>query len=262
MPARPHIRQPCSPGGRALRAAAIVAGYGDLPIVHRADLQVGQGQVAAIVGPNGAGKSTLLKAMVGGARVISGNVYLGETDVTRKPLDFLARQGLAYIPQVGDCFDNMKVRENLDLGGYMLKRAQRAERQEEVLTIFPALRNKLRSVAATLSGGERKMLAVARTLMLGANVLLLDEPTAGLSPELTTRVLQEQVAALAQHRKAVLIVEQKAEAVLEVADWAYVMVAGEIMLSLPAGELRKRTDIAEVFLGGALPDASDNKDRP
>lgn len=262
MPSRSEIRQDRNAADLALRASAIIAGYGDLPIVRGVDLEVPHGRLAAIVGPNGAGKSTLLKALVGAARLISGKVYLGETDVTRKPLEFLARNGLAYIPQVGDCFDALKVRENLDLGGYMLKRAERAERLEEVLTIFPALRLRLKSIAATLSGGERKMLAVGRTLMLGANVLLLDEPTAGLSPELTARVLDEQVAALARHGKAVLIVEQKAEATLGVADWAYVMIAGEVVLSSPAGELRKRTDIAEVFLGGALPDANAKRTWP
>ncbi|MGH9298231.1 MAG: ABC transporter ATP-binding protein, partial [Acidimicrobiales bacterium] len=237
----------------ALRATGVVAGYGDLAIVHGADVAVDAGQIVAIIGPNGAGKSTLLKALVGGARLLSGRVFLGEADVTGKPLEYLARRGLAYIPQVGDIFDALRVRENLDLGGYMLTRNERAQRLEETLTIFPALRSMLKRSAATLSGGERKMLAVARTLMLGATVFLLDEPTAGLSPELTSRVFDEQVATLARHGKAVLIVEQKAEAVLEISNWAYVMVAGEVVMSLPASELRQRADIGEVFLGGALP---------
>lgn len=251
---------PTRPGGDspeaapALRAVEVVAGYGDLRIVHGADVEVGHGQVAAIVGPNGAGKSTLLKAVVGAARLISGRVFLGDEDVTHQPLEYLARRGIAYIPQVGDSFDALRVRENLDLGGYLVSRSERAQRLEETLTIFPALRDKLKRFASTLSGGERKMLAVARTLMLGATVFLLDEPTAGLSPELTSRVLDEQVAALAHHGKSVLIVEQKAEAVLEIADWAYVMVAGQVAMSLPALDLRERSDIGEVFLGGALPE--------
>ncbi len=165
---------------------------------------------------------------------------------------------LAYIPQVGDVFDALRVRENLDLGGYLLTRSDRAQRLEETLVIFPALRGKLKRSASTLSGGERKMLAVARTLMLGAEVFLLDEPTAGLSPSLTSRVFDEQVVPLARHGRSVLIVEQKAEAVLEISDWAYVMVAGEVAMSLPASELRQRADIGEVFLGGGLPERGQN----
>ncbi len=253
-PSDPVAGNGLEPSRPALRATSIVAGYGDLPIVHGADVEVGGGQIAAVIGPNGAGKSTLLKALVGAARLMSGQVFLGETDVTGRPLEHLARHGLAYIPQNGDTFDALRVRENLDLGGYLLPRAERARRMEETLSIFPALKPMMKRFAATLSGGERKMLAVARTLMLGASVLLLDEPTAGLSPELTARVLDEQVAALARHGKAVLIVEQKAEAALAISDWAYVLVAGNVAISMPAAELRSRSDIGEVFLGGSLPE--------
>ena len=185
----------------ALAIRGLTAGYGGPPIVTNLDMDVARGQVVAVVGPNGAGKSTLLKAILGIARVEAGRVELNGADITGLPLEKLARLGVGYVPQVDDVFDGLRVRENLDMGGYLFSKAERAERMERALTVFPQLRPRLNRYVETLSGGERKMTAIARVLMLDPSVLILDEPTAGLSPELSKAVLETQVRALGRSRQ-------------------------------------------------------------
>jgi ABC-type branched-subunit amino acid transport system ATPase component len=237
----------------ALAIRGITAGYGGPPIVTDLDMDVAKGQVVAVIGPNGAGKSTLLKAILGIARVHAGRVELNGTDVTGLPLEKLARLGIGYVPQVDDVFDGLRVRENLDMGGYLFNRAERAERMERALTVFPQLRPRLNRYVETLSGGERKMTAIARVLMLDPSVLVLDEPTAGLSPELSKAVLETQVRALGDLGKAVLLVEQKAVAALGISDWAYMLVRGEVVMSADAKEVLAKPDMREIFLGATAP---------
>jgi ABC-type branched-subunit amino acid transport system ATPase component len=232
-------------------AAGLTAGYGDIPVVRDVSVSVRSGQIAALVGPNGAGKSTLLKAILGLARVMSGQVLLDGRDVTGLPLQQLARRGVGYVPQVDDVFGTLRVSENLEMGGYLLPRAERAARAEAVLEVFPHLRPRLHRFVGTMSGGERKMAAVARALMLSPRVLVLDEPTAGLSPELTSVVLSGQLRTLADAGHAVLLVEQKAHAALALADWAYVLTGGTVAMSAPAAEVLADPSIGELFLGGA-----------
>jgi ABC-type branched-subunit amino acid transport system ATPase component len=207
----------------------------------------------AVVGPNGAGKSTLLKAILGIARVQAGRVELNGADVTGVPLEKLARLGIGYVPQVDDVFDGLRVRENLDMGGYLFNRAERAERMERALEVFPQLKPRLNRYVETLSGGERKMTSIARVLMLDPSVLILDEPTAGLSPELSRTVLESQVRMLGDLGKAVLLVEQKAVAALGVSDWAYMLVRGEVVMSADAHEVLEKPDMREIFLGATAP---------
>ncbi|HSS89018.1 MAG TPA: ABC transporter ATP-binding protein [Streptosporangiaceae bacterium] len=233
----------------ALATHQLTAGYGDVPVVRGVDLTVGEGQLVAVVGPNGAGKSTLLKAILGLARVMGGRGLADGRDITGRPLDQLARLGIGYVPQV-DVFDPLKVSENLNMGGYLLGKADRIARMEEVLAIFPALRSKLNRYVSTMSGGERKMTAIARALMLSPRVLVLDEPTAGLSAVLTESVLADQVRALADRGHAVLLVEQKAQAALRLAHTASVLVRGQVVMSAPAAEVLASREMAEVFLGG------------
>ena len=234
----------------ALATHQLTAGYGDVPVVRGVDLTVGEGQLVAVVGPNGAGKSTLLKAILGLARVMGGRVLADGRDITGRPLDQLARLGIGYVPQVDDVFDPLKVSENLNMGGYLLGKADRIARIEEVLAIFPALRSMLNRHVGTMSGGERKMTAIARALMLSPRVLVLDEPTAGLSAVLTESVLTGQVRALADRGHAVLLVEQKAQAALRLAHTASVLVRGQVVMSAPAAEVLASREVAEVFLGG------------
>ena len=247
----PPQAEPAQPAP-ALATSQLVAGYGDVPVIRGVDLEVRTGQLVAVVGPNGAGKSTLLKAILGLARIMGGRVLADGTDITGRPLDQLARHGVGYVPQVDDVFDSLKVIENLNMGGYLLGKAERAERTAEVLDIFPALRSRLTRYVGTMSGGERKMTAIARALMLNPRVLILDEPTAGLSAALTDTVLTDQVRALADHGHAVLLVEQKAQAALRLADTASVLVQGQVAMSAPAAEVLTSSEMAEVFLGGRV----------
>jgi ABC-type branched-subunit amino acid transport system ATPase component len=251
-----HLAGPAEPGAEdtepvpALAIHRLVAGYGDVPVIRGVDLAVREGQLVAVVGPNGAGKSTLLKAILGLARVMGGRVLADGRDITGRPLDQLVRLGIGYVPQVDDVFDPLKVSENLNMGGYLLGKADRIARLEEVLAIFPALRSRLNRYVGTMSGGERKMTAIARALMLSPRVLVLDEPTAGLSAVLTESVLADQVRALADRGHAVLLVEQKAQAALRLADTASVLVRGQVVMSAPAAEVLASREVAEVFLGG------------
>jgi len=240
--------------GPALAIRGVTAGYGDAAIVTEVDVDVNPGQVVAVVGPNGAGKSTLLKAILGIARLISGRVELNGKDVTGLPLPQLARLGIGYVPQLDDVFEALRVRENLDMGGYLFPARVRAARMESTLEVFPQLRSKLNRFVETLSGGERKMTAIARVLMLDPSVLLLDEPTAGLSPELSRQVLEEQIRTLGKHGKAVLLVEQKAVAALGIADWAYMMVGGKVVMSARGSDVLAKPEMREIFLGAKAPD--------
>jgi ABC-type branched-subunit amino acid transport system ATPase component len=246
---------PTSSGSEIGRPAAhlivenLSAGYGGAPIVNGASASVGLGEIVTIVGPNGAGKSTLLKAVVGMIPAMSGTVQLAGEDVTNMSANHLARRGLGYVPQVNDVFDTLTVIDNLVMGGYLLKRSEIAGRATVVLDIFPALKKMLKRTASKLSGGERKMLAMARVLMLQPRMLVLDEPTSNLSAELSRMLLEEHVSRLGDTGTAVLIVEQKALAALTISDWAYVMAGGAVKVSSAAKDLLSREDIGEVFLG-------------
>jgi len=236
-----------------LDAVGVAAGYGSSPIVRDVSLGVGPGEVVSIIGPNGSGKSTLLKALTGLLTPLRGTVTLAGEDVTRLRTDERVRRGLGYVPQTNDVFATLTVAENLDMGGYLLDRRAVAARRDEVLDLLPALAPLLRRNAGKLSGGERKMLAIARVLMPRPRMLVLDEPTAGLSPRLAAELLRDHVRRLATAGTAVLLVEQRATAALEISRWAYVLVAGEVRLAGPASELLARADIGDVFLGRAAP---------
>lgn len=235
----------------SLRAEGITSGYGGVPVVRNVSIAVGPGEIVAIIGPNGAGKSTLLKSLVGILRVTGGKVFVGNDDVTNHPPEELARRGVGYVPQVNDIFEPLTVVENLDMGGYLLKRDQIKRRIEEVTAVFPQLAPMLKRRADKLSGGERKMLAIARVLMLDPKVLILDEPTANLSPKLADTLLRDHIRRLADLGKAVLLVEQRARAAMEVAIWTTVLVSGSTKLEGRPGELLGRQDFEGLFLGAA-----------
>ena len=233
----------------SLRAQGVTSGYGGVPVIRDVSIAVGPGEVVAIIGPNGAGKSTLLKSLVGILRLESGTITLGDADVTGRPPEELARRGVGYVPQVNDIFEPLTVLENLEMGGYLLSAALLRARVGEVGDVFPQLPPMLKRRADKLSGGERKMLAIARVLMLDPKVLILDEPTANLSPKLADSLLREHVRRLAGLGKAVLLVEQRARAALEVADWTSVLVSGSVRLEGRPAELLRRQDFEELFLG-------------
>src|SRR5207302_11236946 len=220
-----------------LRLHDVAAGYGAAAIVSGVSISVGPGEVVSVIGPNGAGKSTLLKAVTGRLPVMTGMVTFGDRDITNMRGHRLARMGLGFVPQTKDVFDTLTVTENLEMGGYLLTKPQLAARIDKVMSTFPALANMRSRTASKLSGGERKMLAVARVLMVEPAVLVLDEPTSNLSPELSRSVLRDQVRRLADSGTAVLLVEQKAFEALGVSDWAYILVAGRVEIAGPASEI-------------------------
>jgi ABC-type branched-subunit amino acid transport system ATPase component len=236
--------------GAPLAAEGIKAGYGGGDIIHGVSVRVAPGQVGAIIGPNGSGKSTLLKALAGIIRPSAGRVLVGEQDVTGWPPEEVARAGVGYVPQVDDVFAPLTVRENLDMGGYLLPRSRVSTRVEQVVAVFPRLSGMLARRAGKLSGGERKMLAMARVLMTDPAVFLLDEPTAGLAPAIAGSLLTEHVRRLAEHGAAVLIVEQRAKAVLAIADHAYVLGGGQLLMDGSPAELSASPQFVEAFLGG------------
>jgi ABC-type branched-subunit amino acid transport system ATPase component len=218
-------------------------------VIKDVSISVGPGEIVAIIGPNGAGKSTLLKSLVGILRPSAGRVTLGGDDVTGRPPEDLARRGVGYVPQVNDIFEPLTVLENLEMGGYLLSAADVRSRVGEVGAVFPQLPPMLKRRADKLSGGERKMLAIARVLMLDPKVLILDEPTANLSPKLADSLLREHVVRLSKLGKAVLLVEQRARAALQIAAWTSVLVSGSIRLEGRPEDLQKRDDFEELFLG-------------
>jgi ABC-type branched-subunit amino acid transport system ATPase component len=236
-----------------LRAEGITSGYGGVPVVRDVSISLGAGEIVAVIGPNGAGKSTLLKSLVGILKLTGGKILLGADDVTGHAPEDLARRGVGYVPQVQDIFEPLTVKENLEMGGYLLKDSAIPVRVKEVCDVFPALAPMMRRRADKLSGGERKMLAIGRVLMLDPAVLILDEPTANLAPILADAVLREQVRRLADTGKAVLLVEQRARAALEIADWVVVLVSGVTRLEGRPQDLLERSDFEALFLGAGPP---------
>ena len=239
--------------GVPLRAQGITAGYGGDPVIRDISVQTSPGEVVSLVGPNGSGKSTLLKSLVGVIQVSAGTVRVGDRDLTNAAPEEVARAGVGYVPQVDDVFAPLTVRENLEMGGYLLRRKQIAEHIERVLVVFPRLAGMLGRSAGKLSGGERKMLAMGRVLMLDPGVFLLDEPTANLAPKVATALLTEHVRKLAASGAAVLIVEQRARAVLAISDRTYVLGGGEVRMEGTPAELAASPDFVESFLGGGRP---------
>jgi len=236
--------------GAPIRADGVTAGYGGDPVIRGISVRAEPGQVVSIVGPNGSGKSTLLKSLVGVLRVSAGTVMVGDRDVTNMAPEEIARAGVGYVPQVDDVFAPLTVRENLEMGGYLLPRKEVGAHVEQVLSVFPRLGSMLGRSAGKLSGGERKMLAMGRVLVLGPAVFLLDEPTANLAPAIARSLLDEHVRRLAEGGAAVLIVEQRAKAVLAISDHTYVLGGGELRLEGTPAELSASPEFVKSFLGG------------
>jgi ABC-type branched-subunit amino acid transport system ATPase component len=235
-----------------LRATGVTAGYGGDPVIRNVTVLADPGEVVSLVGANGSGKSTFLKSLVGVVRVSAGTVVIGETDMTRKPPEEVARAGVGYVPQIDDVFGPLTVRENLEMGGYLLPARDVKARIDEVTTVFPRLAAMLTRPAGKLSGGERKMLAMGRVLMLQPAVFLLDEPTANLAPAIARTLLEEHVSALAAGGAAVLVVEQRARAVLAISNRTYVLAGGEVRMEGTPAELAASPAFVESFLGGTV----------
>jgi ABC-type branched-subunit amino acid transport system ATPase component len=238
--------------GATLAATGVTAGYGADPVIRGITVRADPGEVVSLVGANGSGKSTLLKSLVGVVRVSAGTVSVGGTDVTNRAPEDVARAGVGYVPQVDDVFAPLTVRENLEMGGYLLPPRDVRDRIGQVVSVFPRLGSMLTRPAGKLSGGERKMLAMGRVLMLDPAVFLLDEPTANLAPAIARSLLEEHVRRLAHGGAAVLIVEQRARAVLAISDRTYVLAGGEVRMEGTPAELAASPAFVESFLGGTV----------
>jgi len=238
--------------GTTLLATGVTAGYGGDPVIRDITVRADPGEVVSLVGANGSGKSTLLKSLVGVVRVSAGTVSVGGRDMTNRAPEDVARAGVGYVPQVDDVFAPLTVRENLEMGGYLLRSRDVRDRIDQVVAVFPRLGSMLTRPAGKLSGGERKMLAMGRVLMLEPALFLLDEPTANLAPAIARSLLEEHVRRLAQRGAAVLIVEQRARAVLAISDRTYVLAGGEVRMEGTPAELAASPAFVESFLGGTV----------
>ncbi len=229
----------------------LVAGYEPgVPIVNGASLTVAAGEIVAVLGPNGAGKSTLIKAIAGVAPIRSGAVFLGDEEITRLPAHRMVREGLAFVPQTENVFTGMSVEDNLRLAAGILPSDKRTRRIAEIYRFFPDLARQRRLPAGRLSGGQRQMAAIARALIAAPRVLMLDEPSAGLSPKLVEGVFA-RLAEIRASGVAIVLVEQNARAALAIADRGLVLVEGRNRHEGRAAELWGDARVAALYLGGA-----------
>jgi branched-chain amino acid transport system ATP-binding protein len=233
-----------------LDVAGLEAGYEPgLPIVRGASLTVGEREIVVLLGPNGAGKSTLIKAIAGLVPASGGSVRLDGRDITGVRADRLPGMGLAFVPQTENVFGTLTVRENLELAAAILPRSRRAEAVARALALFPDLAAQAGLRARRLSGGQRQMLATARGLIVAPRLILLDEPSAGLSPKLVDDVFR-QLVRVRDSGVSILLVEQNVRAALAIADRGYVLVDGRERLSGRRDELEGNPAVGALFLGG------------
>ena len=231
-----------------LEVAGLRGGYGDVDILHGVTLAVEPGEIVVIVGPNGAGKSTALKAVFGLVRIRGGRIVFEGRDLTGRRPDQIVESGISFVPQTENVFPTLTVEENLDMGAYLRKDDIRPQR-ERVYELFPPLREKRRQAAGTLSGGQRQMVAMGRALMLDPKLLLVDEPTAGLSPLFMNQIFDILVD-INRTGVAILMVEQNARQALAIAARAYVLAMGENRHEGTGAELLGDPAVAAMFLGG------------
>ena len=232
-----------------LRAEGVVAGYArDLPIVHGVTVGVAPGEILVILGPNGAGKSTLVKSLAGVVPKFGGKVLLDGNDVTAMPAHRLASAGVGFVPQNANVFTSLTVHENLRIGGYLLSRVDLKRRLDEAYARFPDLGLRRGHAGHALSGGQRQMLAIARALMMAPRLLLLDEPSAGLSPLMVSEVFTN-VRKIADSGIAVLMVEQNVKAGLRIADRGLILVTGSTAYEGDARSLQDDPVVAQLYLG-------------
>lgn len=227
----------------------LVAGYEPgLSIVRGASIRVDRGEIVVVLGPNGAGKSSFIKAIAGLVPITSGKVMLDGADITAAPAHTMVRLGLAFVPQTENIFPLMSIEDNLKVAGGILPPRLLPERIAEMYALFPDLAERRKTAAGNLSGGQRQMLAVARALIVHPKVLVLDEPSAGLSPKFVGMVF-EMLASIRQTGVTILLVEQNAKAALAIGDRAYVLVEGKDRHEGVASQLWNDPVVAELYLG-------------
>jgi len=235
-----------------LTVEGLRVGYGKVEVLHGTNFRVAAGEIVALLGSNGAGKTTTLRALSGLEPVRGGSIMLGDQNIAGLPAHRIAALGLAHVPERRRLFAPLSVEENLKLGGYLI-RGQHAElkrRIEAMYALFPRLLERRQQLAGTLSGGEQQMVAIARALILEPRLLVLDEPSMGLAP-LVVRAIFTIIQRLRDQGMAILLVEQNARQTLKIADRAYVLESGSILLEGPAADLAQDPRVQSAYLGGA-----------
>ncbi|WP_374308467.1 ABC transporter ATP-binding protein [Dongia sp.] len=231
-----------------LEATGMVGGYGGMDILNGVDISVDSSEIVVIIGANGAGKSTAMKALFGLVTLRAGRVLLEGRDITNAAPNDLVGYGMGYVPQERNVFRTLTVRENLEMGAF-LKPASQARVMEQVFTLFPILKEKAGQPAGELSGGQRQMVAVGRALMTEPKLLMLDEPTAGLSPLVMEQIF-ERIVAVNKAGIGILLVEQNARQALAIAHRGYVLATGRNRFTGTAEALLGNPEIGQSFLGG------------
>jgi len=231
-----------------LSVEAVTGGYGDADIIHELSLKVYPHEIVVIVGPNGAGKSTAMKAVFGLLKIRHGHIWFNGNAITGWSPNKIVQHGVGYVPQVDNVFREMTVHENLEMGAFLRKDGREAA-FERVYELFPDLKAKRRALAGSLSGGQRQMVAVGRALMLDPKLLLLDEPTAGLSPKYMEQIFQI-IRDVRDAGVAALLVEQHAKQALAFCDRGYVLATGSNRHEGPGQALLADREVAQMFLGG------------
>lgn len=226
----------------------LVAGYGGVPILRGVSMDVSAGEIVAVLGANGVGKTTLNRAISGLIRATSGSIQFDGRRIDAEPAHTIVAAGLVHVPEGRKIFPNMSVRENLELGSYRRARSHRAANLERIIGIFPRLGERTRQLAGTLSGGEQQMLAIGRGLMAEPRLIIMDEPSLGLSP-LLVEELFALIARIAAEGLAVMLVEQNVVQSLELAIRAYVMENGAVVMSGAAADLQRDPNLMKTYLG-------------
>ncbi|MEM3131382.1 MAG: ABC transporter ATP-binding protein [Sulfolobales archaeon] len=232
-----------------IKLRELTSGYGKLKVLFNINMEAESGQITVVVGPNGAGKTTLLNSITGLATIHGGKIYFQDLDVTGLPPHRVSRLGLSYVPQMGNVFSNLTVEENLRVAGYMLDYKELLDRLELVFSMFPALKNFRARRAGTLSGGERRMLAIGMGLMKKPRVMLLDEVTTDLAPIYVKKVLEKVVELRDELKISVILVEQHAIRALQIADKAYLLVSGTIRYEGNPQDLLSHREFSKLYLG-------------
>lgn len=233
---------------KLLEVKGVSVSYGPVEALRNVSIEVGRGQIVALIGANGAGKTTLLKAISGVIKSRAGSVFLSGNEISALPAHRRVRLGLGHVPEGRQIFGALRVADNLELGGYIGARARRAERIEEMCAMFPLLREKFNAQAGSLSGGQQQMLAIARGLMSEPELLMLDEPSMGLAPLMVEEVFRV-IGRLQDSGVTILLVEQNAHAALSIADWGYVMEGGEVTLEGKGHELLESAEVQRAYFG-------------